>query len=426
MIIELKKIDVLIVVALIIIAGFVLYSAGYVPDFMEKKGSDIIIIKDPDIETNTKDAVPPSTVGYDFISDFRCVNPSDEGKHFDKLTINREWWYYTVIFDKDSDLAGWTVHISFNHMALLDFLGTLRPNMFVVTLHGPNGEEYGGVINKERGLLNPTLTADAPGVNVKFGKSWAEGLAPRWHVHVEDEDIDKDHIIKMDLDFFAPYDPIWLFGSRPIQKSKSSLASYAFLGCNVSGTVQIDNVNYNVKGTGYHEHTWTPITVTSAVFKEWDWCQITLDNGWNIYYNNYKMRHKLLEGKEIKFNPFGTIFLTTNQGKTLTLLEDIDVTITDSGSFDDRVFLFIKMPSNIKIRAKTGIEQIMLMTYDISLNLDITPENTYTKIWKLPTYVGMKIGRSIVQGSIKWSDADNIHEVELNGLASSWSMRSLY
>lgn len=427
MIIELKKVDAVIVVALIIIAGFVLYTAGYIPEINEKtKTPPIIIIPEPEPEIVTP--TPPVSLGYGLISDIRCVTPADEGKHFDKLLITREWWYYSVIFDDNSDLAGWSVHISFNHMALLDFLGSLKPNMFVVTLHGPNGEEYGGVVNKERGLLNPTLKADTPGVNVRFGKSWAEGLAPEWHIHVEDETADNDHVIKIDLDFFAPSDPLWIFSNRLLKKSESKLASYAFFGCNATGTVQIDNLNYDVKGVGYHEHTWTPGVVTTSLFKGWDWCQITLDNGWNIYYSNYMIRNRLIASQETKINPFGTIVLTTDQGRSLTVLEDIDITISDSSSFEDRVFLFVKMPSNIAVKAKAGIEQVLLLPYDISLNLEITPENTYTKIWKLPSYVGMKVGRSLVKGTIKWKDTgeeNSLYEVELNGLGSSWSMRSL-
>jgi len=427
MIINLKKIDALIVVALVVIASFVLYNAGYIDTDPNPEPPVKPIVVEEENETESE-PIPPesldSQLGY-----IRAVTPEDEGKHFDKLRISREQWYYTVIFDDDSELAGWTATISFNHMAWGDLLGTLKPDLMVVTLHGPNGKEYGGVINKKRGLgifEKPTLEADAPGVSVTYDNSWAEGMAPNWHVHIEDDDIDEDHDIKMDLDFFAPSDPYWTYSEKIFQKSESNLASYVFLGCNVTGEVTVDGDTYLVKGIGHHEHTWTPNIVTKGMIKEWDWCQITLENGWNIYYSNYKIRHTLLDTKETQFNPFGAFIITTNQGKTLTVLDDIEVTVKKSDSFDDKIFLFVKMPSSIHISAKPSGLQVLTKSYNIEVELNIKPENTYEKVWKLPTYVGMKIGRSIIDGKITWTDNEGVpQEVELNGLGSMWNMRAL-
>ncbi|OYT27733.1 hypothetical protein B6U98_06060 [Thermoplasmatales archaeon ex4572_165] len=422
--IELKKIDAIIVVALIVISGFVLAYAGYwdvQDDYKFKPISDPIIYEEAEPEP-----IPPNS---QIPSLLRAISPEDEGKHFHKASINREWWYYTAVFDESSELPGWAVSISFNHMAWGDLLGTLKPDLMIVTLHGPNGEEYGGLINKERGfglLKQPTLEADTPGVSVTFEKSWAEGLAPQWHVHVEDEDIDEEHEIIIDLEFFAPSDPYWTFGSRALQKTKSTLASYTFFGCNVTGTVRLDGVEHTVTGSGYHEHTWTPITMLKGFIKEWDWCQITLDNGWNIYYSNYKLKSTILDSKETKFNPLGTLILTTDNGKTLTVLEDIDATIKKSEKFDDKIFLHVKMPKSISISAKPGVIQPLIKSYNIELDLNIQPENTYDKLWRLPTYTGMKIGRSSITGKLTWNDVEGIsQEVELEGIGSTWSMRAL-
>jgi hypothetical protein len=425
MIIELKKIDVIIVVALIVIAGFVLAYAGYW-DVQDDYKFKIPPIDDSTFEEYEPEPIPPNSLIPSFM---RSITPEDEGKHFHKITINREWWYYTVVFDENSELPGWTVSISFNHMAWGDLLGTLKPDLMVVTLHGPNGEEYGGLINEKRGfgiLEQPTLEADTPGVFVTFKKSWAEGMAPNWHVHVEDENIDEDHDITIDLDFFAPSDPYWTFGSRPLQKSKSKLASYTFFGCNVTGTIHLDGVEHTVNGLGYHEHTWAPNSLLKGFVKEWDWCQITLDNGWNIYYSNYKLKSTILDSKETKFNPLGTLIITTDNGKTLTVLEDIDVTIKKSEKFEDKIFLFVKMPKSISINAKPGVIQPLIKSYNIELELNIQPENTYDKLWRLPTYTGMKIGRSSITGKLTWNDVEGIsQEVELNGIGNIWNMRSL-
>jgi hypothetical protein len=310
-------------------------------------------------------------------------------------------------------------------MAYGDLLGTLKPDLLVVTLLGPNGEEYGGLINKKRGLglfSSPALQANSPGVDVTFGESWAEGKAPEWHVHAEDEDIDKDHEIVIDLDYFAPADPLWTVDSRILDKSKSNVASYTFLGCNVSGKIIIDGEEFVVKGTGHHEHSWSPHIVTRGLINGWDWCHVALDNGWHIYYSNYYLAPQIISSKTTKTNPFGTLVLTTDQGKTLTKLEKMNVKISKT---DERVFLFVKMPSEISITAKPSLLQPLLTPFNVELDIDITARNTYEKIWRFPTYLGMKIGESEITGTISWSDDDGNHEIELNGIGTSWSMRAL-
>ncbi len=415
---KIKKIDAIIVVALIVIAGLVLFKAGYI-------GEDPDPTPDPDpdpVPTPPPILTPPTS----FIPGYMMgVSGEDEGVHFDKIRICREWWYYSVIFDDESELAGWTISISFNHMARSDLLGQLKPDLLVFTLHSPDGEEYGGMINKKRGLgilSQPTLEAKSPGVSLKFEDSWAEGRAPEWHVHVEDNDIDNDHVIVADLRFFAPSEPIWTMGERAFQKSKSNLASYMFTGCNVTGTVQIDNSEYDVIGKGHHEHSWSPNIITRGSINGWDWFHMTLDNGWNIYLTNYYPTPQLITSLTSKTNPISSLIITTDDGRTMTMLNNIDLKITKS---DEKIFPFVKMPSEFNLEAKPSILQPLILPYNMQLNLNINAENTYEQVWKFPTYVGMKVGMSSISGKIKWSDDDGEYEIELNGLASSWSMRAL-
>ena len=198
---KLKKIDILIVVILLVSSGIVLFKAGYIYQPSEEKIPPSEREKQTQIEESPeKPLIPPASItpGY-----MRAVSPGDEGLHYDKINVCREWWYFTVVFDKNSELPGWVATVSFNHMARGDLLGTAKPDLLVVALHGPNGEEYGGMINKERGLgilKQPTLQAKTPGVSVTYDNSWAEGEAPEWVVHAEDEDIEGFWPLSLDID----------------------------------------------------------------------------------------------------------------------------------------------------------------------------------------------------------------------------------
>lgn len=419
---QLKKIDVIIVIVLIVIAGLVLSKTSYISPTIEKviqPSTDTEGQEEP--EPEPEPIVPPESIipGY-----MRAVSPEDEGLHFDKISVCREWWYYTAVFGEESELAGWVVSISFNHMARSDLLGTQKPDLFVLTLHGPDGEEYGGMINKERGFgifQQPTLQAKTPGVSVSFENSWAEGEAPEWFVHAEDSDIDKHHEIIINLRFFAPNDPIWTIGDRAFEKTKSNLASYVFLGCNVTGTVEIDGQEYSVQGAGHHEHAWSPNIVTKGLINGWDWSTMVLDNGWTLYYSTYYPTPQYASTKTVDLNPFGTLILTTSDGETLTSFNDVNPEITESA---DEIFTFVKMPMKINIDGRPGVVQPLLGSYDITVTLDISIDNTFENIWKFPTYVGMNVGRSTVKGTISWTDDDGQHTESFSGIGTSWNMRA--
>ncbi len=425
---RLRKIDAIIVVALIVVAGLFLYKAGYF-----SPENNIKFPERPGIDNTTEMPLETPLPPTSFIPSYRRdVSPEDEGAHFDKIRISREWWMYGAVFnDNSSDLKDWTVTISFNHMARGDLLGSLKPDLLVVSLHGPNGESYGGMINKQRyaGILNTgTLVASSPGVNVEFEDSWAEGEYPNWHVHAEDNDIDENRDIIIDLDYKANSLPLWTIGSRAFDKSESSIASYLFSGCEVTGTVKIDGQVYEIKGTGYHEHSWTPNAITKASINGWDWFHIALDNGWEIHTTNYLPMPQIISGKLTTINPFGTFLLTTDGGETYTELKNLDIQITRQ---DEQIFPFVKMPVDFSMTAKPSgnplylISQSLLYGTNTVIDFDVSVENSNNKVWKFPTYVGMKLGYCDVEGLLSWSDDDGEHQMEIKGIGSSWSMRAL-
>jgi predicted secreted hydrolase len=352
--------------------------------------------------------------------------------HFSELRISREWWYFNAVFnDSLSQLKDWSIAVSFNHMARGDLLGTNKPDLLVVSVLGNKSETYGGMENKEHylGILKEgTLIAGSPGVKIQFENSWAEGSYPHWHVHAEDSDIDTAHEIVVDLEYTARSLPIWVLGPRAFNKSESEVANYVLLGCDVSGTVTIDGQIYTVKGTGSHEHSWTPNAITRLAIGGWDWFSFNLDNGWNIYAANYLPSPQAISGALSKLDPFGTLLITTDRGETITELKDVNLKITQK---DEKVFPLVKLPAAFSINADPSVNPLYVISQSLlygtktTLNGDIEITHATSKLWKFPTYMGMKIGYCTIDGTISWSDNDGDHEVPIHGIGVSWNMRAL-
>jgi predicted secreted hydrolase len=483
-----KKIDAIIAVILLIIAGIVLIRVGYIQDpidptppninFFQDDAEKKLIVKSVDREifwfdiniVETEGECDTSHIGAKVVEGDEITNcegtvtiiynptddtlgswtftpkkqlpesvlpgtehavkPADEGDHYKEFILGgREWWYYTVVFSQDSDLPGWTLTVSFNHMARND-LDWSKPDMLFVVLTGPEGERYGGIVERKRPILGEYAFLDKPvleatssekSFRVSFEDSYIWGKWPNWHIHIEEDDFnDKKNKLLIDLQFFAPSSPYWTHNNRIIEMSNAKIASYVFLGCEVTGSVEIDGFTKQVKGIGHHEHTWaTGFILTKTLIRGWDWCHITMENGWNIYYSKYYLASQLRSTKETNFDGYTNIIVTTDQGNKITILEDANIKIIQS---DDVNFL-LKVPLETQVEGTTSLKQILLDSYDIYLNLNIKAGNTFDYTWKKLTYVGMKIGECIVTGSISWSDDNGDHEVQLDGIGTIWNMR---
>jgi hypothetical protein len=113
------------------------------------------------------------------------------------------------------------------------------------------------------------------------------------------------------------------------------------------------------------------------------------------------------------------LIITTDQGKTLTILEDINVKILQS----DDILLILKIPIETQIKATTSLTQIILNSYNINLELKIKSENVFDNTWKKISPVSMRIGGISASGIITWSDDYGDHNVMLNGIGTIWNMR---
>jgi len=426
-----RKFDTIIIVVLIVATTLFLAKADYISIILPN-----VHTNSPGKNTTTVTPLPPEPVytpPTSLIPAYRRdVSASDEGVHFSDLRTSREWWYFNAVFtDASSQLKNWAVAISFNHMARGDLFGTNKPDLLVVSILGNNSETYGGMVNKEHhlGILREgTLIAGSPGVKVEFEDCWAEGSYPRWHVHVQNADISAAQNIVIDLDFTAQSLPIWALGSHVIEKSDSEVANYVLLGCEVAGTITIDGKAYSVKGAGSHEHSWTPNAIRKLFIGGWDWFTFTLENGWIMYAANYLPSPQAISGALSSLDPFGTLLLSTDGGKTMTELKDVNLRITQK---DEKVFPLVKLPAAFSLKADPSINPLYLVSQSLlygtktTLSAEISITHATSQIWKFPSYVGMKIGYCVIDGTISWSDDDGDHEVSIQGLGVSWNMRAL-
>jgi hypothetical protein len=196
----------------------------------------------------------------------------------------------------------------------------------------------------------------------------------------------------------------------------------------VSGTITIDGEAYSVKGTGSHEHSWTPNVIRRLFIGGWDWFSLTLDNGWDIYAANYLPSPQAISGALSTVDPFGTLLISTNRGETITELKNVNLKITQR---DEKVFPLVRLPSEFSLNANPSINPLYLVSQSLlygtktTLSGDISITHATNQIWKFPTYIGMKVGYCVIDGTISWTDDEGDHEVPIHGIGVSWNMRAL-
>lgn len=403
-----KKIDVIVVTIVLILAALFFYRTGYLQRGKEKEEIEV-----PSIENVTEKrqpAPPPSLI----LPSRRTLTADDEGVHFNSIMVSREWWTFAAAFE-EGNLKGWTLIISFNHMAYGDLFGQLKPDVLVLVLLDGKGNVYGGLINKKRG----TLLATAPGIDITFEKSWVQGVFPKWHVHVEDGEIDETHSITVDLDYFSHSLPLWTYSSRILNASKGKLANYVFIGCNVTGRIVLDGRNYEGIGKGFLEHAWSPIYVRKFLVDGWDRFFIFLDNGWYIYISKFYPTPQSITTKLHKIIPFGTLVITPD-GESITEFDTFDL----KSKQKKKIFMFTKFPTSYSLTARKKFN-ILLQQIDLEVEMEIKTKDTYQKIWKFPTYVGTKIGMCEVKGTMSWEEENGEVNIKINGYGLVWTTRAL-
>lgn len=222
--------------------------------------------------------IKEKTKTFPFYSKY-SLKENDEGIHKNNLFALQEWWYYNVLFnDPKSELKDWSLAIS---LATFSHTDALK-----LVLHDDKEKSYGDIYLKPIG----TFKTEGHGVNIKLDSSYVKGQYPSWHVYADNKKLD-GHEITVDLDYKANSLPMWILKNTGLNHSKSPFGYYCVMNCDVGGEVTLDGKKYNVKGLGYHDHTWMPMAKdTSSEYKKklidfnvWDWLCIHFDNGWDAF-----------------------------------------------------------------------------------------------------------------------------------------------
>ncbi len=214
-----------------------------------------------------------------FTNPRNIIKEHDEGPHQNDKYLMREWWYYNVFFnDPKSDLKNWFLKCSINRAIDSDGIKLI--------LHDNKNKSYGSTYKKPKG----TTIVSGPGINTKFDKSFIKGMYPKWHVHIENTEMDDIEII-VDLNFKAKSKPIWIFKNTGHNKSTSYRGYYFVMNSDAEGSIIFKGKKHYVKGIGYYDHTWLPFAKKNKEKDKnfnfygsvWDWLLIRLNNGWNLF-----------------------------------------------------------------------------------------------------------------------------------------------
>ena len=320
------------------------------------------------------------------------LEPIDEGAH---ESSRREWWYFNVFFNEPgTDLENYSMIVSFNKMAFNDIRFLKRDNLFIILYDDQSGYQNLGSLDKIRG----TLKADGPGVNVAFENSWAKGTYPSWQVHATNE----ENGFSADLSFTADFLPVWVVGRSPnLPRAEKYAGDYYIPRCTVKGNISVNGEDYEVSGTGYHDHVWETMT-RRIITRGWEWLNIHFDNGWEIYLSKFIFRTPI--------NRYAAALILSPNNRNMVEFDKFSVEYVETGTPDKLPLM--NYPIKIRVEAKRD---------DMTLTLDIQNYNICDIVWKLAR-TGMFEGPCVVTGTFSWSG----YSVDLQGYGMSEVTRVKY
>lgn len=309
------------------------------------------------------------------------LEPEDEGPH---PASRREWWYFNVFFNQPgTQLENYSMIISFNKMSLNDLRFVKRDNLFVILYDDDGGNQDFSSLDNVRG----TLQANGPGVDVVFKDSWARGSYPEWDVYV----VDNEKGFEAKLNFVADFLPTWVLGrSSNLPRAGNFAGNYYIARCIVTGTVKLDGVEYEVAGTGYHDHLWETLT-RRFVTRGWDWYNIHFDNGWEIYLSQFYYR--------LPLNRAAPALIISPDNRNMVEFNKFTITHVETASPEGNPLM--KYPLKVRVEAQRD---------DMKLVLDIEHVNICDIVWRFAR-IGMFEGPVSVSGTFSWAG----YTVDLEG-----------
>jgi predicted secreted hydrolase len=368
-------------IIVIILISVVFLTSGFIWD--ESEEMPVV----PEDSLDIIDEEPPVPPGNNRLVDKgrHVLTVEDESVH---LLSKREWWYFNVFFDDPaSDLANWSMIISFNKMAPNDIRYLQRDNFFFV-LYDPDGNHYDfGSLDNPRGVFS----ADKPGVDLTFGESWAQGQYPQWIVHAESTNGE----IIADFSFTADFIPVWIEGrSSNLVIGGFVAGDYCIPRCNVTGSIIWNNQEYQIQGIGYHDHVWET-NIPRFITNGWEWFNFHFDNGWEMYVSKFNLRR-------IRDSYLGAIVISPNN-RNLVEFNKFDLEKIELVSATD--FPRIQYAVHWRLHAEKD---------DMVLNLDIRAYGIWEMVWPR-AWTGMFEGPCVVSGTFSWDQ----QSVELQGVGMS-------
>ena len=336
---------------------------------------------------------------FPFFSKY-LIRENDEGIHHNRYFSLQEWWYFNVLFNKlDNKLKDCSLTISLCSFPHTDSLK--------LVLHTKKEKNYGNIYLKPANTLRSKGTA----LDIKLGDNNAKGKYPYWHVYSDNIGLD-DHEIIVDLDFKANSLPMWILKNTGFNLSTSPFGYYCIMNCDVKGIVKLTGKDYHVKGLGYHDHTWMPLSKKTNSkprkkiidFNIWDWLCIHFDNGWDAFI-----------GKIHSYNRFAFINLIpgsiciTPGGKKLVECKYFTLKNLE---YKDSSFPSLKVPIKIQMKAlKANFSRDKPLKKSFFLDITFEVENIKELVPRNPpTWVQWE-----TTGNVKGKILESGKEIKLKG-----------
>lgn len=306
--------------------------------------------------------------------------PEDEREHESSVL---EWWCPEAFFKTIEDNKKWHLNAAFSEGR---GKSTKVESLFKMTLFDQDNDKYFKYLSRSyKKLVKEKPSND--GFDIRYNDSYMEGLYPDYEIRFNDLEND----IILDFKLHAKSMPHWV--AQDITDGWLPLAlgfyRYGFIPkMDLSGTMNINDRRFKIKGVGYFEHVWgdfsyyKPLSVISGLKKSlstyskligwwlkdnkikiprsitfssennplgYDWVWAVLDNGWTIFYGN--IMFWVMKGPAT-----GTLILSKDD-KTYQEWSNISFRYTKMDYGKNYDFYY---PTELEITARKGKEKLHL------------------------------------------------------------------